>query len=130
MTTRKLVTGVCVGFVLVVLLVMWGVPVYHVWRKEMAGKANLKEAEWDRMILVREAEAKRDSATMLATAEVRRAKGVAEANAIIGESLKGNEAYLRYLWVIGLQDGSSETIYIPTEAGLPIMEATRRNGAE
>ena len=51
---------------------------------------------------------------------------MAEANRIIGDSLKGNDAYLRYLWILGLQDGSSETIYIPTEANLPIMEATRR----
>ena len=61
----------------------------------------------------------------MAQAEVERAKGVAEANEIIGESLKENEAYLRYLWIIGLQDGSSEVIYIPTEANLPILEATR-----
>ena len=44
---------------------------------------------------------------------------------ITDDSLKGNDAYLRYLWVQGLQDGSSEVIYIPTEAGLPILEATR-----
>jgi hypothetical protein len=30
------------------------------------------------------------------------------------------------LWIQGLQDGSSETIYIPTEANLPILEATRK----
>lgn len=63
---------------------------------------------------------------MLAAAEVERAKGVAEANRIIGESLKNNEGYLRYLWIQGLQDGSSEVIYVPTEASLPILEATRR----
>ncbi len=60
-------------------------------------------------------------------AEVERAKGVAEANKIIGSSLKGNESYLRYLWIQGLQDGSSEVIYIATEAGLPILEASRFN---
>lgn len=78
--------------------------------------------------MVAEAEAKQEAATALAAAEVERAKGVAEANKIIGDSLKGNDAYLRYLWVLGLTDGSSETIYIPTEANLPILEATRRQG--
>jgi len=66
-----------------------------------------------------------ESAKSLAQAEVERAKGVAEANEIIGESLKGNESYLHYLWIMGLQDGSSEVIYIPTEANMPILEAGR-----
>jgi regulator of protease activity HflC (stomatin/prohibitin superfamily) len=100
-------------------------PQYGVWQKELRGKAALKEAEWNRQIAVEEAQALKMSATLLAEAEVERAKGVAEANEIIGESLKENEAYLRYLWIIGLQDGSSEVIYIPTEGNMPILEATR-----
>lgn len=106
---------------------MWGCPTYNVWQKELSGKAALKKAEWDRQIKVKEAMAEKEGAKYKAEAEVIRAKGVAEANKIIGDSLKGNDAYLRYLWIQGLHDGSSETIYIPTEANLPIMEATRRN---
>lgn len=104
----------------------FALPTYNVWRRGMAGEAELRQAEWNRQIAVREAEAKKDAAKMLAEAEVERAKGVAEANRIIGESLKENEAYLRYLWIQGLQDGSSEVIYVPTEAGLPILEAGKR----
>ena len=63
---------------------------------------------------------------MLASAEVERAKGVAEANKIIGESLNGNDAYLRYLWIERLGQNGQDVIYIPTEAGLPILEAGRR----
>ena len=114
------------GFLLgLVPLGMWGCPTYNVWQKELAGKAELKQAEWNRQIAIQEANAKKESATFLAAAEVERAKGVAEANRIIGESLQGNESYLRYLWIQGLQDGSSEVIYIPTEANLPLLEATR-----
>ncbi len=105
---------------------MWGIPKYRVWQKELAGKATLREAEWDRQVAVEEAKAKLESAKHLADAEIARAIGVAEANKIIGESLEGNDAYLRYLWIQGLQDGSSEVIYIPTEAQLPILEATRK----
>ena len=105
------------------LFFIW--PQYRVWQRELAGKAELAEANWNRQIAVQEAQAKMDSAVHLAKAEVERAKGVAEANTIIGESLKGNESYLRYLWIQGLQDGSSEIIYVPTEANLPILEATR-----
>jgi hypothetical protein len=106
---------------------MWGCPQYLVWERELSGKAKLREAEWSRQVAVEEAEAKMESAKHLANAEVIRAEGVAEANQIIGESLGGTngEAYLRYLWIQGLHDGTSETIYIPTEAQLPILEATR-----
>lgn len=116
----------CLCFIIAGCMV--GCPQYSVWQKGLSGKAELRKAEWNRQVLVAEAEAKQEAATALAAAEVERAKGVAEANKIIGDSLKGNDAYLRYLWVLGLTDGSSETIYIPTEANLPILEATRRQG--
>jgi regulator of protease activity HflC (stomatin/prohibitin superfamily) len=67
-----------------------------------------------------------ESAKALAAAEVERARGVAEANKIIGESLKGNEAYLRWQWIQNLESGSNSVIYVPTEAGLPILEAGQR----
>ena len=105
----------------------YGCPKYDVWQKALSGEAQLREAEWNRQISIKEAEAKKEAAKSLAEAEVERARGVAEANKIIGESLKDNESYLRYLWIQGLQDGSSEVIYIPTEANLPILEATRLN---
>lgn len=118
---------VIVGSTLIFVAVMMAVlPIYSVWSKEKRGKADLAEAEWNRRIKVQEAEAAKDSATHLADAEIIRARGVAKANEIIGQSLKENEAYLRYLWIQGLQDGSSEVIYIPTEANLPILEAARK----
>ena len=104
---------------------MWGCPQYNVWQQGLAGEAELKRAEQNRKIAVQEAQAKLDSAQALAQAEVERAKGVAEANQIIGESLKGNDAYLRYLWIQTLSDNSGEVIYVPTEANLPILEASR-----
>lgn len=110
---------------LAVVIGMWGCPQYNVWQKELAGQAELKKAGWNRKIAIEEAKAKQESAKALAEAEIERAKGVAKANEIIGESLRGNESYLRYLWIQGLQDGSSEVVYIPTEANLPILEATR-----
>src|SRR3989338_2356729 len=104
---------------------MWGLPKYNVYRRELSGMSQLKEAEWNRKIAIQEAEARLGSSKLDAQAEIERAKGVAEANVIVGDSLKGDEAYLRYLWIQGLNDGSSEVIYVPTEANLPILEATR-----
>lgn len=105
---------------------MAGCPTYNVWQQGLQGKAELARAEQNRQIKINEAKAKKDSAKYEADAEIERARGVAGANKIIGESLKGNEGYLRYLWIQGLQDGSSEVIYIPTEAGLPLLEAGNR----
>lgn len=113
---------VIIGAIIVVMVVM---PKYNIYRREMSGKAQLAEAEWNRQIAVKEAQAKRDSAILLAQSEVERARGVAEANRIIGDSLKGNPEYLWYLWIDGLNDGTGETIYVPTEANLPVLEASR-----
>ncbi len=98
---------------------------YNLWASALAGEAELRHAEWSRQITVREAQAKKDSSILLAEAEIERAKGVAQANKIIGDSLKGNEDYLRYLWIDSLQQTKDQIIYVPTEAGLPILESSR-----
>jgi hypothetical protein len=116
-----------IGVLIVIAILLWGMPSYNVWQKELAGKAEFKQAEWNRQILIKEAEANLEAEKLNAMAEVERAKGVAEANKIIGSSLEENEAYLRYLWIQGLQDGTSEVIYVPTEANLPLLEAGRFN---
>jgi hypothetical protein len=84
-------------------------------------KYSLWSAQYTKKIQVEEAIGKKMAAIELAQAEIERAKGVAESNKIIAESL--DEQYLRYLWIQGLNDGSSEVIYVPTEANLPILEA-------
>lgn len=105
---------------------MWGYPTYNVYQQRKAGEAMLAHAQASKEVAVAEARAKMESATMLANAEIERAKGVAEANKIIGASLKDNESYLRYLWINGLESNNPTVIYVPTEAGLPILEAGRR----
>ena len=105
-----------------------GCPSYNVYSQRLAGEAELARAESNRKIAIAEAEAKKESAKALAEAEVIRAEGVAKANSIIGDSLKNNEAYLRYLYITGLNDNDdngNKIIYVPTEAGLPILEAGR-----
>lgn len=98
---------------------------YAIWTERKRGEAEYAHAEANRMIAILEAEAKKESAKALAEAEIIRAEGVAKANKIIGDSLKQNEGYLRYLWIQGLQSNNNTTIYIPTECGLPILEAHR-----
>ena len=117
-----IVFGIIVGIIVIAL----AYPVYNVWTREQSGKAQLREAEWNKQIAVLEAQAKMESAERLSQAEVIRAKGVAEANEIIGSSLRDNEAYLRYLWINALYEDSNSIIYVPTEANLPILEAGMR----
>ena len=101
-------------------------PPYRVWEQRQEGLAKLAEAESSKQIAVQTAKAKWESADYEAKAEVRRAEGVAQANKIIGDSLKDNEAYLRYLYVNNLHETQNQIIYVPTEAGLPILDAGRR----
>lgn len=122
------VRGSVVGtFILIGItaLCMWGCPKYTVYRQMKAGEAKLAEAESSRQIAVQEAKAKKESATLLAEAEIERARGVAQANKIIGDGLKGHEEYLMYLWIQSLSDKDNHVIYVPTEANLPILEASR-----
>lgn len=131
--TKEIITGVSIMGVLGILLIivigsaMYGCPKYDVYAQRLKGEAELARAESNRKIAIAEAEAKKESAKQLADAEVIRAEGVAKANKIIGDSLKNNEAYLRYLYITGVTDNNknAQTIYIPTEAGLPILEAKR-----
>lgn len=121
----EMIWGIVITIVVIAIVVFafWGIPKYRVYSQELSGKADLKEAEWNRQIAVEEAEAEKASASLKAEADVIRAKGIAEANDIIAQSL--TEEYIRWKWVEGLQDSNSEVIYIATEAGLPIMEANR-----
>ena len=112
-----------VSFILTTAVLLYAIPQYNVWRASLAGEAELRRAEQNRRITVEEANAKKAAAQALADAEVIRAKGVAEANRIVGESLSDSENYLRYLWIDNLGNTSNQVIYIPTEAGLPILEA-------
>lgn len=108
------------------------VPMMQPWWAEQAGKAELAQAEQNRQIAVKEAQAKADSAILLAQAEVSRANGVAQANKIIGDSLKENEDYLRYLWITDVAGANVDktVVYVPTESNLPILEASRNNAVK
>lgn len=111
---------------IIITLAMWGCPQYYVYNQRMSGEADLAHAHASRQVQIQDALSKLEAARSLALAEIERAKGVAEANKIIGDSLKNNESYLRYLYINGLKEKDNlTTIYIPTEAGLPILEAGR-----
>ena len=121
----SVVTTISVALALLLTLAMWGCPKYNVYSQEMSGKAALARADQDRQIAVAEARAKEEAAKFLAAAEVARAEGIAKANLIIAEGLGGPEGYLRWLYIDALQHQKCQTVYIPTEAGIPIVEIGR-----
>lgn len=114
-------------FILLICAGMYGCPKYGVYKQRLDGEAMLAHAQSSKEVAVAEAKAKMESADLLAQAEIKRAQGVAEANKIIGQSLKENEDYLRYLWITDVAGANIDktVVYIPTEANLPILEAGR-----
>lgn len=108
------------------VIVLWlaFMPRYRVWSQEMEGKAEFAKAEQNRRIRIEEAKANLEAEKLNAQAEVERAKGAAEAIKIENGSI--TEKYIQYLWVRQQNALNDKTvIYIPTEANLPILEATR-----
>jgi hypothetical protein len=113
-------------------LMLWGCPQYGVYTNRLGGQATFERAEQDRRVKIEEAKAAFESAKLHASAEVERARGTAEANKILQENLGGPENYLRWRTIQMLEEtgrgAGRETVYIPTEAMMPITEAgkTRR----
>ena len=108
--------------------IFWGWPQYKVYSQEMEGEAILAKAQSERRVLVETAKAKLDASKLDAQAEIERAKGVAASNKIIADGLQNNENYLKYLWIskLGENQNAPTIIYVPTESGLPILEAGKR----
>ena len=126
--------GIAVGIIFLIAIgfgiiggIIYGwnqLKVYSAWK---SGEAEYAQAESNRRIKVLEAQAALDSASLTAQAEVKRAEGVSQANKIVADGLGGPEGYLRYLYIHMLEEKQDkQIIYIPTEAGLPILEAGKR----
>ena len=126
MESRDILMTIVLGVVIIGGLTV-GWQWFKVFSASQSGKAELAQAEYNRQIIVRQAQAKKDAATLEADAEVLRAEGVAKANKIVADGLGGPEGYLRYLYIHMLDESKEkQIIYIPTEAGLPILEARKR----
>ena len=117
------VTGtIIVGIILVItIFFMIVIPKYNVWQKGLKGEAQLREAEYSKKVEIETAKANLESEKLNAKAEVERAKGMAEAMEIENGKLTDN--YIKYLWVKNMNTSKNTKIYIPTEAGVPILEA-------
>lgn len=116
------ITILIVLFIIFIIgLCMYAIPKYQVWSKVLKGEAQLREAEYSKQVLIEEAKANLEAEKLNAQAEIERAKGMEQAMEI--ENGKLTETYIKYLWVRGMTDSQASTIYVPTEAGLPLLEA-------
>lgn len=118
-------TGAIIVIILAVILIGW--PNYNVWQSSLRGKAILEQAEYTRKVRIAEAKAKQESAELEAQADISRAKGTAEANRILGETLSPTllqYQYIRMLEEQGDNAGEKTVIYIPTQNGLPVLPQT------
>lgn len=111
--------------ILIIAGLAFGLPQYGVYTKSLNGKAQLMEAEYTRQTAVLEAQAKLDSAEKLKQVRITEAQGIAEANRIIGASLKNNPEYLTFLQIQNIQEGAekgNKTYFVaPNQAGVPTI---------
>jgi regulator of protease activity HflC (stomatin/prohibitin superfamily) len=103
-------------------------PLYRVWKQRLRGQADYAQAEAETKITILRARAEYEAAHHLAEADVERAKGISTSIEIVEARLGGPEGYLRWKYIHMLEEGTcdNQIIYIPTEAGLPILEAGKR----
>lgn len=90
------------------------------------GEADLAQAKNEQQIQVARAEGRLKAAELDKQAEIIDAEAVAKSVEIIGRSLHENHGYLQWKWIHMMENSDNATIYIPTEAGLPILEAGKR----
>lgn len=98
-----------------------------------AGKSILFKAEFSKKAKVEQAKADFESAkleadTRMIEAETSAKTKLIEANAkakaieVVGKALSGNAEYLKFQMIEGMYKyKSSKTVYVPTEANLPII---------
>jgi len=115
--------GIIIGFV---ILCMWVKPIYNVWASKKRGQAELAEANFAEQVAIAEATARYKSAELNRKSEVVEATAVSDSIDKIGSALQDNEGYLRWQWIKTLSETKNEIIYVPTEANLPILEASRK----
>lgn len=128
--------GIAIYLVIIVFVIICVVsvlklvlgPKYGVYKQRLQGQADLAQAEAETKITIRRAEAELEAAKHYAEADIERAKGIAASIREVESSLGGPQGYLRwkYIHMLEQQDTVKQIVYIPTEAGLPILEAGKR----
>ncbi len=119
MKNSKMIVLATLASIMVLGGLAFGVPVYRVWQQGLSGKAKLQRQQQERKIIVEQAKAEKDAAGLRA-----------DAIRIVGKAAQDFPEY-RYQEFLGafaeaLTNGDiDKLIFVPTEAQIPITEATR-----
>ena len=92
--------------------IAFGYPEYKVWEQSKAGEAALAKATQDRQIKVQEAEAEMEAASKQA-----------EANRILGESIRQYPESMEQKWVEAIEKTSNQVIYLRPKLPSPSQKA-------
>jgi hypothetical protein len=119
-----------IGWWLFGFLVFWGAclaffPLYGVWSSHKEGEADLAKAQNEQMVQVSKAKGRLEAAELNKKAAVIEAEAVALQIEKIGNNLQKHDLYLKWQWIKMMEETTNTTIYVPTEANLPILEAKR-----
>jgi len=128
MKNTKALATIIISVGILIVILMFGLPLYNVWQQEMAGKAEMAKAEQNRKILIEEAKARLEAEKLNAQAEVERAKGMAEAMKLENGTL--NSTYNQYLFIRTLEKLADkgdlpQIIYMPSEGLVPVMDVNK-----
>lgn len=114
-------------FVLIVLWALVGYPKWRVWAQQKEGEADLQQAHKEQQIQVSKAQGRVDAATLNKEAAIIEAQAVSSQIETIGKQLTEHDLYLKWQWIKMMEEKpNGSVIYVPTEAGLPILEAGNR----
>ena len=112
--------------ILITVWSIWLYPMWRVWAAHKEGLADLARAKNEQAIQIAQAQARYDAAELNKKAAIIEAEAVAAQIKEIGDGLKQHDLYLRWQWIKMMEErDGDETIYVPTEANLPVLEATR-----
>ncbi len=126
-TLGSVVWIIAVIFGLILGWTLFGYPKWKVWASHQEGLADLTRAKNEQQIQIAQAQSRLDAADLNKKAAVIEAQAVALQIQEIGAQLTEHDLYLKWQWIKMMEDrhDKSSTIYVPTEANMPILEATR-----
>jgi len=121
MMSDKGIVGIIVGSVVLAIITaaacMYIGPVYNVWAQGKAGEASLMKAEHEKKILIEQARAEVEAASLRA-----------EAIEAVGKAAQEYPEYRTQEFIRSFgdaleNDAIDKIIFVPTEANIPIVQA-------
>ncbi len=131
METNWTSVGLWICSVSLPVILVWSLflyPHWRVWAAHQRGLADLQQAKNEQQIQIAQAQSRLDAASLNKQAAIIEAEAVAAQIQAIGDKLTKHDLYLRWQWIKMMEDtaGEHNTIYVPTEANIPILEAGAR----